>query len=380
MDYSKLIVCLLAISLFTFAAAETNLSSEQNASVVNNSIGILPVEETPAPAENTIVIQPIEENPPVQEETLVALPVENSSSITAGLVIEPIVVQPSIIKTVLELVLSRISILRGQLAQLTASLFYENRTPMTNKEISFYANEEKIGSDITDGQGAAKVWWNTSPFAPGTYVISAEYKGEAGIAGSSAGGNVVITEIVPAVKEPAVNETPLAIAAVAEPAAISGVSESKDCKTITYKREEYVYGTCARPVTHMVCSDAPANTSCTQPTFENYNCPTGTKMVQHSYQDCDIKGYNITSGGKQVVLHTTEYACTPAQEADGSHVVICDSKFDGNGDGKCTSGESCQKFVIAAGAVGKYERNSQDEFTASDDSYVVDDVSVEVKS
>ncbi len=80
---------------------------------------------------------------------------------------------------------------------------------------------------------------------------------------------------------------------------------------------------------------------------------------------------------KQVELEYAGYQCT-ANEYDEVVIVICDSIYDGNGDGICQSGESCMKFEIDGKDVKKYEKNSKHEFMESDDSFFVDKVKVEV--
>jgi len=60
--------------------------------------------------------------------------------------------------------------------------------------------------------------------------------------------------------------------------------------------------------------------------------------------------------------------------------VICDSKYDGNNDGICQSGESCVKFVVTQDKVERYLKNSQEEFTAEDESFFLEKLDYEVVS
>ena len=52
--------------------------------------------------------------------------------------------------------------------------------------------------------------------------------------------------------------------------------------------------------------------------------------------------------------------------------------YDGNGDGICTSGESCMKFVVNGDSFEKYEKNSEENFKDDDDSFFLQRASAEV--
>src|SRR3989338_3636968 len=224
MGYAKIVVSLLVIVILSFVVVgeevisnETVINSSDVTSVVEEpaAIEILPVEEASAPVEttppaetavsdNTVTIQPMEEPvaqpEPIQEAAPVEEtipPTENSSdTVTGSVAIEPVVEQPTILKTILDLIINKLTVLRGEIVQLTAYLSYENKTPLPMKEVAFYAGDEKIGSDITNAQGKVQFLWNTSPFKANIYVISAEYAGEDGVVGSSSGNNVAINELV----------------------------------------------------------------------------------------------------------------------------------------------------------------------------------------
>lgn len=263
MKNTKVVVGLLIILLLAFVVVAEEIISNETITDLSNAtlvveetpIEILPVEETsveitPLPTEESVptpetpvVIQPIEETAPVEETPIETIPVENSSDeLTGGLVIEP-VVEPSVLTTVLELILDTVSVIRGQIIQLTAFLLYDDGTPAVDKEVNFYAGDEKIGSDITDDTGKATFSWNTSAFGPNVYAISAEYDGV------SDGKNIAITEKMPkemlttaAVVNESTNEStePVAMAA----AESSPVEEIEECITIPFQEKENVYGTC----------------------------------------------------------------------------------------------------------------------------------------
>ena len=353
MNYSKLVVDLLIVLFLAFIVvgeeAITNVSEE------NSSLGIMPVEETtveilPLPTEGSV---PIPEPPPT------------SDGLTGGLVIAPVIEQP-LLTTIIELVLNKLSVIRGELVHLTASLFYEDGTPAVNKGINFYAGEEKIGSDTTNGAGKAKLLWDTTPFGPNVYVISAEYAGEEGVKGISAGQNVVITEKMP-------KATMLTTAAVVEPQAAGAVEEIQHCVNISFQDMEHTYGTCTR---NMLRCSGLGNSTCAT-VEEQYRCDAGTQQVTKSYQQCKTTGLRVNNGQKIVEINLKDYACS-TQERGGMITVTCDSVFDGNGDGVCHSGESCQQIVVNGTTIVRSEKNSEEEYKVDDDSYFMPEIGMVV--
>lgn len=341
MGYSKVVVrIVICLLLAYFVIGEENISV--NISIENVSVGILPVEEV------TVEIQPIEEPAPLVDE------------VTGALVIEPVVEEQGFVATILNLVMDKLSVIRGQILELTAFLLYEDGTPAVDKEVQFYAGDEKIGSDITDEAGKAKFSWNTSPFGPNVYVISAEYNG------SSDGKNIVLTEQLP-------EESMLTTAAVVEPVATPPVEEIQECTTIQFEEKENVYGTCTKEA--LECSGADNATCAT--VQKEYSCKTGEQQVSKSYQQCTTVGLRVNNGEKIVELNIRDYACS-RQESGTQIIVTCDSKYDGNGDGICKSGESCQRIVVNGTSIMKSEKNSDDEYREADDSYFMPEVGMEV--
>ena len=397
MSYAKLVVVLfVSLLLMIFVTAEEIISNDTNTSNVTlvdiqpvDEITTLPVEETLPPVEETIVVQPIEEsivvpeNPveevspvievpiPVEETPVIIqpieepAPVENSSdAITGSLVIEP-VVEPSIMGVIVELILEKLSVIRGQIVELTAYLSYGNETPIPEKEVTFYVGDEKLGSDLTDETGKAQFFWNTSPFGPNVYAISVEY------ADASDGKNVVIKEQIPT------NESMLTAAVVVEPVvepqASGPVEEIQECVTIPFQEKENVYGTCTEE--RLECS-GPDNSTCAT-VEKQYSCKTGEQMVSKSYQECKKVGLRVNNGEKIIELDIREYACS-SQESGTQIIVTCDSKYDGNGDGICRSGESCQRIVVNGTTITKSEKNSDEEYREADDSYFMPEVGMEI--
>ena len=58
-------------------------------------------------------------------------------------------------------------------------------------------------------------------------------------------------------------------------------------------------------------------------------------------------------------------------------VITCDSRFDGNNDGVCSSGESCMQYRVEKGNVQTLMKNSRDDFVASDDSFFLEELKME---
>ncbi|MBI2576672.1 hypothetical protein HYV84_05645 [Candidatus Woesearchaeota archaeon] len=144
------------------------------------------------------------------------------------------------------------------------------------------------------------------------------------------------------------------------------------CKNITSSIMEPLYGNCTRDYTERVCQDPPLNTTCqNEAKTHTYKCITSTGTVQKSSLDCSPNSFEI-SRELTTLKHKIEFSdwgmCT--QESD--NVIICDSKFDGNSDGKCTSGESCTKFLVTSDGVESYVRNSRDDWVVGDDSFFLE--------
>jgi len=90
--------------------------------------------------------------------------------------------------------------------------------------------------------------------------------------------------------------------------------------------------------------------------------------VEQDAQKCKAKGYQISKYN----LDTNGYACSVDTANKGSTVITCDSITDGNGDGNCTSGETCIQYVISKNSIKSYEKNSRDTFVEHDNSFFLD--------
>ncbi len=152
------------------------------------------------------------------------------------------------------------------------------------------------------------------------------------------------------------------------------ISSVEDCVDVLSFSQEALYSSCNVSVVRSICSDVPLNLSCSDVTEVFFHeCFTGFQTVEKNTKSCKDKSYDVGSNR----LNVDGFKCSFNQEG-GSLVAVCDSLFDGNGDGICQSGESCQKFVINGNSVEKFEKNSRDDFVKDDDSFVINGSSVEV--
>jgi len=140
------------------------------------------------------------------------------------------------------------------------------------------------------------------------------------------------------------------------------------CTNVTIITYENAVGTCLSTTT--TCDNTTETPTC-EVVPRDYECIT-RNPVETSINECYITGYIIENHQ----FETNDYECD--YQIDGlTTVLICDSKFDGNGDGICKSGETCLKYEITSDSVQTYEKNSQDEFNEYDPSFYRDTISVE---
>jgi hypothetical protein len=151
------------------------------------------------------------------------------------------------------------------------------------------------------------------------------------------------------------------------------VQKIQECKDKIVQDVVPVYGNCTRPV---VCQNITNETCDPSITEEIYQCYTGIQNIDRTVTECKTVGLKINN---KIQLDIRDYACS-TQNDTGTVTVVCDSKYDGNGDGICTSGESCMKFIVNGSNVEKYKKNSRNGFVSGDSSYFLNEVSVEVLS
>ena len=285
----------------------------------------------------------------------------------------------SLFKTLLNLLLEKISFIKGEIIKINAQLNYENSSPVSNKPIDFYLNETNIGQSNTNEQGMAEMDLNTSLLEPGVYLVGVDYKGDESLEKSHNSAEITINEAEETVEN--TNDTEEIIIETPQEAELTNSIDNKvkkieDCIDVFYNEEEPVYEKVSYKINITVCDDEPLNLSChidekevTKSVFKEI------KTVQKIKKQCTTKGYTV----KDIIkLNTERYTCS-AQEEDENIIIICDSEYDGNGDGICTPGESCMKFAIDKNNdIKQYEKNSRNDFVEEDKSYFLEKVSSEV--
>ena len=273
------------------------------------------------------------------------------------------------------------SILQGELVKIKADLTDDSDNSLTEKEVNFYVNDDKIGSDTTDENGRAKFMWDTASHEPGVYLIKAEYDGDGNIEGSEDLGEITIEKVENADFDNKIVETLENKGEVVKNTknVINKINSDKvqsieKCEDITYEEKEKVFETCTGETTDEICDEDGLNCYDEVSSYE-YQCLKETKIVEKTKNECKVSSYVINDAVK---LNTEGYECS-VNDFNGEVVVICDSKYDGNGDGICTSGESCQKFIIDnEDKHEKFENNSKPDFVKSDETFFLQKSSVEV--
>jgi hypothetical protein len=155
----------------------------------------------------------------------------------------------------------------------------------------------------------------------------------------------------------------------------TGVRELQTCVNVSYTEEVAVEQTCTSEHLEFWCDPSDLlNLSCSwQNRSYTFTCINRT-LVPTTKQECSTTGFLVNN---KVKLDTNLYRCSG--EVVGSKTIMtCDSRFDGNGDGVCTSGESCMQFTIDGTTVTTKEKNSRDDFVADDDSYYAKEATAEV--
>ena len=286
---------------------------------------------------------------------------------------QPAVEEPNLLATVVNFILEKLSFIRGELVDVQAQLSYENSSPITNQAVEFYAGNEKVATGTTNHQGVASVLWNTSPFAPGVYIVGVDYGGEGMLQPSSSSQEVTIAE--PIVEEEVVIPLEQPVAALASSEFVRNIEE---CQTMTWEEEVEDVSVCTGTYVGMICDDEPINQSCFEGIRDfTYECVVGTTTVQKSRNECFTTGLLVTNDIRSIQLDIVDYVCS-SEEVDKVIIVTCDSKFDGNGDGVCTSGESCQRIIVDGASITTSEKNSRDSFVENDEKYFLNEIPIEV--
>ena len=142
------------------------------------------------------------------------------------------------------------------------------------------------------------------------------------------------------------------------------------CVEETYTHDVSVDSVCSESFDRVVC-DA-ANISCYNG-IDTISYPCAVIETRDSVrQSCSIVGYDadtrrITGDGVR---------CSYESRVDPV-VVVCDSIYDGNGDGECASGESCARIIIDGDDTTVSLKNSRDNYVIEDDTFMLGDMVTE---
>jgi hypothetical protein len=153
------------------------------------------------------------------------------------------------------------------------------------------------------------------------------------------------------------------------------VEKLEDCTAYPYEVTEPLYSNCTEQRVVQLCEDEPLNTSCVNQSVDYvYLCAGGSKTSVKYRTECETKGVVVDEA---LQIDTENYACNTEDDGD-KVIVICDSKYDGNGDGICQSGESCLKYVVDGKKYQRFEKNSREDYVEKDKSFFVEHANVEV--
>jgi hypothetical protein len=174
------------------------------------------------------------------------------------------------------------------------------------------------------------------------------------------------------------------------------LDEIKDCHNVTWNDPKPWFGNCTRVYNETICLEGEETAPDGVSTFFNssiekecyldeketaYRCKVGEISDWQSKQVCKEKEFKLTvDDGLSEKEYSINYEgwgkCS--YDVEGETVVItCDSRFDGNNDGICTSGESCMQYRVTKGSIQTLMKNSRDDFVESDDSFFLEKLKVE---
>lgn len=126
-----------------------------------------------------------------------------------------------------------------------------------------------------------------------------------------------------------------------------------ECDTIFWNKSIYIMNNCTRY--------NPVND-----TMDNYSC-YDLDVIQLNKTTCETVGYEINNITN--ISFKDFGACNYKLTGKPSIIVVCDSKYDGNGDGVCHSGESCIRYIISESKVKIEYRNSELNFSEENHSF-----------
>ncbi len=260
----------------------------------------------------------------------------------------------------------------GDVADVNAKLIDYNNSPIPKQKLDIYLDGNLINTQTTDKLGYILFELDTTPLSVGEHSVDIKF------AGTEISSEEEITTYLPA----STDSQTLLIEGNQSSIQNTNISfeQIDDCKTIFWDEEEPVYEICKEEYNQRICNDPPINQSCHDEIRDyNYTC-IKTQIVHHNREDCKPKELKITKSNEIGRINFGDWGKCTTQEDKDALTVICDSRYDGNGNGVCESGESCIKFEITKEGVRQYLKNSQDEFTEEDESFFLEKLNYEVMS
>lgn len=113
------------------------------------------------------------------------------------------------------------------------------------------------------------------------------------------------------------------------------IDTNYECRNQVYYDYKTEWETCQKQV---ICDKE--NKSCVSGIVE-YQCNPKQVKITKTKQVCERKSYSINMNNEKKIFEFPQgYVCDYTETEEGISIV-CDSIIDGNGDGKCSSGESC---------------------------------------
>ncbi|MEA2037840.1 MAG: hypothetical protein U9O94_10120 [Nanoarchaeota archaeon] len=262
----------------------------------------------------------------------------------------------------------------GDIVDVHARLLDNNGDGFSKRNLNIYLDGEAIGVEETDNVGYILFKLDTSSLYSGEHSVKVKFLGS----------EVSLEEeIITYLPRSSSLESFFIQGSESSPALLQNANLSfqqvEDCKTEYWETREPIYGTCQIEHKINVCDDYPINKSCHEETkYYEYECKTGTETFQHSKEICTPSELRITRKNEEGRINFKDWGKCSTQEGNGALIVICDSMYDGNNDGICQSGESCEKFVISEQGVQRYLKNSQEYFTTEDESFFLEELDYEV--
>ncbi|MBI2138510.1 hypothetical protein HYU13_02900 [Candidatus Woesearchaeota archaeon] len=274
----------------------------------------------------------------------------------------------AIVASIVGLTTDKIYYMEGEPVRIEAGLKDSFNSSLPFKFLSIYVNDFFMGRAMTDAYGNITHYLYTPFMEPESYYVRLVFEGEEIVTNGSS--------VTYGPSEAVVNFTIAAAASnVSSNLASLGIDYKKSdrCYTETWQEEEAIVGNCSWSIKVDECIDPPLNLSChARDSNIYYPCETGRIKVNRSRVSCKPSEIIFTHSGKTKEIFFGEWGNCSIEENADSLIIVCDSKYDGNGDGICHPGESCVKYVITEKNFQTLIKNSASSFASEDSSFFLE--------